>query len=114
MPKITVHGGPTNAGSGEWPGNSSATSSGSQKTKSEPTENSDLPPVQTTESPSSPDPAESSTAPATDGSGPETPSRNASKAKWAEFARANGFEDEGANADDYTRDQLCAWWEEGE
>lgn len=85
MPKITVHGGPTNF-SADWsddgpdPAEGSAPSPGTSSPASLPTPSdrtsssapSDPPPAPTTEPPSSPDPEESSTALPTDGSTPAT------------------------------------------
>jgi len=53
------------------PGVSSEKSSGSRRRSGSKSATSPQQPVPTTENPSSPDPAESSTAPSTDGSGPK-------------------------------------------
>lgn len=118
MPKITKAGGPSYPPEevASSPGTSSEASGQTQSTNSPRSESESQKPVPSTEPPSNPDQKELDSADSTAGSTPETgtaplpdvPLRNASKAKWVEFAEAVGFE--GA-ADDCTRDELVAWWD---
>lgn len=96
------------------PGMDSSTSIDSPETKDEKTASESQKPVPTTESLSEPDQTENSSASSTAGNGPETPAHSASKKEWVKFVRSQGFESEGANAEDYTRNQLREWWESDE
>jgi hypothetical protein len=128
MPKITVHGGPSNAaadsGAAEvagsaapepqeetWAGNSSSTSSGSSANTPEPTESKSPEPAPSTGSLSGQDQMANSSASPTAGSGPETPKTYAAKAEWVEFVTANGWDvHEFGDPADCTKADLIDWW----
>lgn len=117
MPKISKAGGPSTPPEGVASslGNSSEVSGPTQPTSLPKSEFESQKPAQTTEPPSNPDQTESDSVDSTAGSTPETgtaplpevPLRNASKAKWVEFAEAVGLE----GAADLTRDELVDWWD---
>lgn len=118
MPKISAAGGSTHSLRREVAsslGNSSEVSGPMQPMSLPKSEFESQKPAQTTEPPSNPDQTESDSVDSTAGSTPETgtvplpevPLRNASKAKWVEFAEAVGLE----GAADLTRDELVDWWD---
>ncbi len=67
MPKITVHGGPSNKDDESWPGNSSQQSQKKQEISETNTAEQDQQPVQMTENLSEKDQTETYSVPSTDG-----------------------------------------------